>query len=73
MDNNIERELGGLHARMSAVEGDLHEMRADVREIRDAVTGYRGGWKALAALVGFSATVGALAAKLLPFVGMAKG
>jgi hypothetical protein len=51
----------------------MHEMRADVREIRDAVTGFRGGWKALTLLAGLSASVGALAAKVLPFLGMAKG
>jgi hypothetical protein len=70
---SIERDLGELHARMGAVETDMREMRADVREIRDAVTGFRGGWKALTLLMGVAASVGALAAKIAPYISMPKG
>ena len=72
MDGNMERDIGDLRARMAAVEVELHELRLDVREIRDTVVGFRGGWKAVSLLIGISATVGALAGKLLPYLGMAR-
>ncbi len=59
-----EREFGRLEARLGAVEEDLKELRRDVREIRDALTAIRGGWKLMALLVGASASLGAIAAKL---------
>ena len=73
MDGNMERDIGDLRARMAAVEVELHELRQDVREIRDTVVGFRGGWKAVSLLIGISATVGALAGKVLPYLGMGRG
>ena len=61
-----ERELGALDARMTAMEKDMKGMRCDVREIRDALLTVRGGKKALLFIVGVSATVGGLAASMLP-------
>ncbi len=61
-----EREFGRLEARLDAVEEDLKELRRDVREIRDSLATVRGGWRLLALLVGASASLGALASKLLP-------
>lgn len=63
-----ERELGRLEARLDAVEDDLKELVRDVREIRDALATVRGGWRLLALIVGASASLGALASKLLPAV-----
>ncbi len=42
-----ERELGNLEARMQNVESELHGIRQDVREIRDALVGVKGGWRTL--------------------------
>jgi hypothetical protein len=63
-----ERELGRLEARLDAVEDDLKELVRDVRDIRDALATVRGGWRLLALIVGASASLGALASKLLPAV-----
>ncbi len=60
-----EREFGRLEARLDAVEDDLKELRRDVREIRDSLATMRGGWRLLALLVGASASLGALASKLM--------
>lgn len=62
----IEREVGSLQARMEAVESEMQAMRADVREIRDALVTARGGWKMLTLVIGFSVSLGAALGKLLP-------
>ena len=66
---STERELGGLAARMDKVETDLAEMKSDLREIRDTVISVKGGWRTIVIMCSVSAAVGALAAKLAPFLG----
>jgi hypothetical protein len=66
MSVNVGRDIGDLRARMAAVETEMHAMRRDVREIRDALIGLRGGWKLLTLVIAVSASLGALASKLLP-------
>ena len=62
---NIERDVGALEARMGTVEQEIHAMRQDVREIRDALVTARGGWKALTLVIGFSVTFGALLSRIV--------
>ncbi len=64
----LEREVGALQARMETVESELQGIRSDVREIRDALVGARGSWKAICLVVGLSVSLGAAVAKLLPRV-----
>ena len=64
----LEREVGALQARMETVETELQGIRSDVREIRDALVGARGSWKAICLVVGLSVSLGAAGAKLLPFL-----
>ena len=72
MTASFDREIGELRARMAAIETDLHDMRRDVREIRDALVGLRGGWRVLSLVVAISASLGAAASKVLPLL-MAAG
>ena len=65
---SLEREVGALDARMKTVEHEIHLIRSDVREIRDALVTARGGWRALTLIVAVSATLGAIVARLLPFI-----
>jgi hypothetical protein len=67
MTASLDREIGELRARMAAVEAEVHDMRRDVREIRDALVGLRGGWRALTLIVAVSASLGAAASKILPW------
>jgi hypothetical protein len=60
----IERDVGALEARMHTVEQEIHAMRQDVREIRDALVTARGGWKTLSLVIGFSITFGALLSRV---------
>ena len=52
---------------METVEQEIHAMRCDVREIRDALVTARGGWKTLTVVIGISVSLGAALAKVLPF------
>jgi chromosome condensin MukBEF ATPase and DNA-binding subunit MukB len=58
---DLEREVGRLEARMETVEQELHAIRADVREIRDALVSARAGWLLL---TGAMAVAGAGASAL---------
>lgn len=63
----LDRDVGALQARMENVEAELHAIRNDVREIRDALVTARGGWRTLSIVVALSMSVGAALAKLAPF------
>jgi hypothetical protein len=63
---SIERELGNLEARMQTVESELQAMRIDVREIRDALVGVKGGWRMLTIVIGLATTFGAVLGRYLP-------
>jgi hypothetical protein len=65
---SIDRDVGALEARMEMVETEVHAIRADVREIRDALVTARGGWKMLTLVIGLSATLGAMIGKLVPLL-----
>lgn len=63
---SMEREIGNLEARMQAVETELQAMRQDVREIRDALVGVKGGWRTLMIVIGLATTLGAVLGRYLP-------
>ncbi len=63
---SLERDVGALEARMKTVEHEIHAMREDVREIRDALVTARGGWKTLTLVIGFSVSFGAMLSRLFP-------
>lgn len=63
MTGTLERELGRLEAKMDNFEVDMALLQSDVREIRDALVGYKGGWRILTLIVAVSAGLGALIAK----------
>jgi chromosome condensin MukBEF ATPase and DNA-binding subunit MukB len=65
---NLEREVGKLEARMETVETELAAIRSDVREIRDALVGARGGWKMMTLLMAVAASLGAWAGRVLPYL-----
>jgi chromosome condensin MukBEF ATPase and DNA-binding subunit MukB len=63
---DMEREVGRLEARMETVEEELQAIRADVREIRDALVKAKGGWLVLTAALSLAAALGALLSTHLP-------
>jgi len=64
MTDSLERELGRLETKMANLETDMALLQKDVREIRDALVGYKGGWRVLTLIVAASAALGALIAKM---------
>ncbi len=64
----LDRDVGKLEARMETVEGELQAIRADVREIRDALVKVRGGWLLLTAAIAVSSSVGALVSHVVPLL-----
>ena len=60
-----ERTLGEHGARLTAVEEDIHEIKADVKTILKQMAEAQGGWKMLMMVGGASATIGGLIATLL--------
>ena len=65
---SLERDVGALEARMETVEHEIHAMRRDVREIRDALVTARGGWKTLTLVIGFSLSLGAMLSRAVPLL-----
>ena len=64
----MEREFGALQARMDTVEQELHALRCDVREIRDALVKIRGGYATASILIGLSVTAGAAVGRFWQFL-----
>lgn len=69
---SIDRDVGALEARMEMVESEIHAIRKDVREIRDALVTARGGWRMLTVVIGISVSIGTVIGKLLPFAVLPK-
>jgi hypothetical protein len=63
--SSLDREVGELRVGLLAVEDEMRILRADMREIRDALVSLRGGWRLLAALIAFSASLGGLIGRAL--------
>lgn len=60
VDTNVQRELGGLDARLANVEKSVDDMNKKLDDVHDAIVTARGQWKALVFLTGTAATVGGL-------------
>jgi len=58
----IDRELGELSARLTVLEREMKEIRADIKWMRDTVQQTQGGWRTIAFLISTSGVAGALLA-----------
>jgi chromosome condensin MukBEF ATPase and DNA-binding subunit MukB len=68
MMTDVEREVGRLEARMETVEQELQGIRADVREIRDALVSAKGGWLLLTIAISLAAAAGTVLNTYLPLL-----
>jgi len=57
-----------LETEVEAMKRDMADMKSDLRIIRDTLLQARGGWKTLMLVAGLASTVGAVLAKILPFL-----
>ena len=67
-EGEMQRDMGRLESRMTSVENDLSDIKRDTRTILDTLAQAKGGWKTLVLVASIAGTMGALAAKLLPFI-----
>ena len=74
--SEFAQQLGELQGRMQAFEDTMarHEAddrvtRDDIKAIRSAIDQAKGGWKTLMLVGGLAGAVGALVAKVIPFLG----
>lgn len=63
-----DRDIGSLEAQVKALQEDMTEIKADVREVRDALVQIRGGRRVLWALMPAMATAGAALDRIVEFV-----
>ena len=67
-DAMLARELGGMEARLRAVEEASRGQGTDIKTILRVLNEAQGGWKTLVWVAGLSGLVGAVAAKVMPFM-----
>lgn len=68
--SNPEIDIAILKTEVEYLKGHITEIRSDTREIKETLHQAKGGWKTLMLVAGISSTVGALAAKIAPFLGL---
>ncbi len=64
VNKTVEREISRLETKMAALEDDLKLLQGDVREIRDTLVSFKGGWRFLSIIIAVSASLGAVVAKI---------
>ena len=65
-----EIDIAVLKTEVEYLKNHIAEIRDDTREIKETLHQAKGGWKTLMLVAGISSSVGALAAKVLPFLGL---
>lgn len=58
--DGIERELGGLQARVVTLETTVRELHMDVKQILGIATATKLGWKVLLSVAAIAGMLGAL-------------
>ena len=67
MNNDTQRQLGSLAAKVSNLEGDVSEIKSDIKDISDTLAQAKGGWKTLLLVAGIAGVMGAMVSKLAMF------
>jgi hypothetical protein len=67
---NEQRELENLSTRLTRLEADTKAQSVILNELRDMMIAARGSWKTVMGIAGFTAVLGGLIAKFLPFWAM---
>lgn len=68
MPENAQRELENLSVRMTRVESDMKAQNVILYEMRDMMIAAKGSWKIVMGIAGLAGAVGAILAKLTPFL-----
>jgi hypothetical protein len=67
-DDTTKADIAVLQSEMRDVKDDLHEIKGDVREMLRFTQEARGSWKTMMGLAGVAAAIGAIVAKVVPFL-----
>lgn len=68
MTQSENERIAVLETEVEAMKKAMDDMKVDLRIIRDTLLQARGGWKTLMLVAGLASTVGAVLAKILPFL-----
>lgn len=68
MTDDTQRTLGEHQGRLSRLESDIAEVKADVKLLLAQANQAKGGYKTLMLVGGVAGTAGALVGKFLPFL-----
>ena len=68
MTDDMQRILGEHQGRLSRLEADIAEVKADVKQLLAQANQATGGYKTLMMVGGVSGVMGALVGKFLPFL-----
>jgi chromosome segregation ATPase len=63
----LEAEIESLQKQMARQEAQNVQIMTDLREIRETLVSAKGQWKGALAIAGLAGTIGAVAAKIIPF------
>lgn len=66
-DAELQRDIGRMEAQISALTATVANQTVELAAINKTLSEAKGGWKMFLMVGGFSAAVGGLVAKLLPF------
>lgn len=62
-------DIARLQSDVHHLEGQVIELRADVKSLLAMVNQSKGGWKVILMVAGVAGTAGAALAKIVPFLG----
>lgn len=65
-----EVRIAVLNTELEHMRRDMDEVKSDLRIIRETLQQAKGGWKTLMLVAGLASTVGAMMAKLTPWLGV---
>lgn len=62
-------DIARLQSDVRHLEGQVQELRTDVKSLLAMVNQSKGGWKVILMVAGVAGTAGAALAKIIPFLG----
>lgn len=66
-DAELQRDIGRMEAQIATLTATVATQTKELADIKTILSEAKGGWKMFLMVGGFSAAVGGLVAKLLPF------
>jgi hypothetical protein len=68
MTAELHEKIGEHGAEIASLQRDMTEIKTDLKVIRATLSEARGGWKTVVIIGGVAGAVGAILAKIFPFL-----